>query len=445
MKKMVSLLVILAILAVGLPYFFGREAETQYRKYIDLISLNSSIPLKVSAYDRGIWSSKAITEIPVGGPFILKFHHRVLHGPVMFDRTPGKPKGFQWGMALVASAPNLMETQYGEVHKAFGDEDPISWKSLFAFNGNVQTFIHSPAKEYTAENGATINWQGLEGQFTTDLLLVTLKGKLNIPGLKAKSGVFDGGIQGFSLEVDEKRSESNLWVGKVLMAVDNVLLNEPQKGFELTTIKIDGESSEQNRLFNVLWTFDLTRAVMPSGTYGPMEILVRLLNMDSDAMNEIQHLSPGTAKTQEIPKPIIRKLLEKNPTLVIENSKLTLPEGDVLINAKFSMGGANIPETFDDSIYLKTLNGDLDALLPKSLLEKAITQHVTMLLSQDPQYSSMLPDNQKAELQRQTDQKIEKYKQEGLVMDKEDRYEVKFSVKDGKIMANGKEVPLSGL
>lgn len=441
MKKLVSLLAILVVLLVGVPYIFGQQAESQYRKYITLISQNSSIPIKVDSYSRGIWSSKATISIPVGTSQV-KFHQQILHGPLTFNRVNGDPKGFEWGRAVVMTAPNLMQTPYSETHEAFGTEDPISAKTIFEFNGTVKNYIHSPAMQYTAKNGATVNWQGLEGEFTTDKFLNVIKGNMTLPGLMAKGPSFDGEIQGVNLEIDQKRSESNLWVGKGILTIDSIMVNDTDKGFQITSVKFDGESSEQNKLFNVFWTFDLSRLTMPSGNYGPMEVLVRLLNMDTEVIRSLQELPNTAGQNKDIPKPLIRKLLEKTPTLVIENSKMTLPEGDVVVNAKFSIGGSQIPETFDESIYLKTLNGDVDVLLPKSLLEKAVTQQVTMTLSQDPQYLSMLPENQKTELERQTVQKIDKYKSEGLVTEKGNEYSVKFTVKDGKIMVNGKEVPL---
>ncbi len=446
MKKILLLIIVLAAIIVGVPYYYGYQAEQTYRGYVDLFNKNSAMPGKIIAYDRGIWSSTATTEVPLG-LLTVKFQHKIFHGPVIIDTSAEKPNGLQFAMAVIRSAPDLSETQYNEVHKAFGDLDPLSWKSVIALNGSLETFVHSPAIDYKTDTGALISWKGLQGQLSIDKDHKTIKGNFTFPGLSVNSQTFNGEIQGLNFQVDQKRSNLDLWLGKALLGIDKILINQQDKKIEVSSLKFDGEveNQNQNQLLDIMWTMDLTQAVTPLGIYGPIDVLIKLLNMDPEALKLLKDVHPNQIGNQEIPKFIIKKFLLKSPTLVIENTRLTLPEGNVTINAKLSVGGGNIPDNFDDSIYMSTLDGNLAVELPKEIFEKGFRQVIFQNVTKDPEYNSMTSDQQKAEIDRQLTQKLEKFKSNGLLNEQGNSYLIKFSVVKGKIMANDKEVPISDL
>jgi len=445
MKKILLFVILIALIIVGVPYYSGMQAEHIYRDLIDSYNKTSKMgPLKIHTYERGIWSSNLVTEVPLG--FLnIKFQNKILHGPIIFDKSKQTPNGLQFAMGVILSAPDFSETPFNEIDKAFGDEDPLSCKSIIAFNRSVETFFYSPSLDYKISTGGDIHWKGLQGQFSIDKDFKIISGTISIPGLLANTTGFGGEIQGVNLQFDQKLSDLNFWLGKTILAINKILVNNKSLSFEVTSLKLDGETSSQNQLLNLLWSVDLTKVVAPSGTYGPVDILIKLLNMDPDGLKLLGDLPKDQITLQQIPKPLIRQFLLKTPTIVVENTKLSLPEGNVTIDAKFSVGGPNIPETFDDSIYLSTLNGNLTAELPKQTLENTLKQSIQQDLVKNPQYISMTPDQQSEEVKRQMAEKLDRFKKNNMLTELGDSYTIKFSVTNGKIMVEGKEIPVSEL
>lgn len=86
-KSVLAVVALLVLAAVGLPFWFGREAEKTYGAMLEQLSHGGGIQLTPKNYERGWLSSTAetairIPELPV--QFIAR--HRISHGPLPFDR-----------------------------------------------------------------------------------------------------------------------------------------------------------------------------------------------------------------------------------------------------------------------------------------------------------------------------------------------------------------------
>ena len=138
-------------------------------------------------------------------------------------------------------------------------------------------------------------------------------------------------------------------------------------------------------------------------------------------------------------------MLLKTPTVVIEGTKLTLPEGDVSVDAKMSVGGPNIEENFDNAIYTTTLEGDVKAIIAQAVLKKFLGMGMEREVKAKPDVAVLSPAEQTLQVDKEVMVKVEKLKAIGLVSEEGQNFEVKFTIEHGKMMVNGKELNLNSL
>lgn len=452
MKKIVGTVVIVVVVAIGAPYGFGIQAKHEYERTVGLIAETSQLPFKVIDYKRGLFSSTAVTAVTIN-KMTLKIMHKIQHGPIFFDASQGKPNGLEFGAALVHNDisfdPEIPELT--NLQKALGGKKLLIWKFIVGFTGGMKTILYSPPFEYTSNDGMLISWKGMDEQIVNDKRYKAFNGFVKFPGIAVKSDEFKGGFSEGYQKFDYKQAQYNLWVGDGLSSVEKMELAFPTFGLEKTyvfdKVKMHLSTEMNNALYQGKLNFSLNKAQTPMGMYGPVAIGVKLLNLDPEGISMIQNKMKNkevSPSFQDL-KPAIRKVLLKTPTVVIEGTKLTLPEGDVSVDAKMSVGGPNIEENFDNAIYTTTLEGDVKAIIAQAVLKKFLGMGMEREVKAKPDVAVLSPAEQTLQLDKEVMVKVEKLKAIGLVSEQDQNFEVKFSIEHGKVMVNGKELNLNSL
>lgn len=455
MKKVIGFVIIVALLAVGMPYFLGVRTEQVYKDWVDLIAKESSqaqIPYKLVEYKRGIFSSIAVTEVIIN-KITVRVTDKIQHGPILYDASKVKPNGVELGAALVQSSFAFVPEipVYTTIRTIFGNQDPISFKSIIGFTGGLKTFIHSPAIEHINHaNNRTIIWQGMEAQASNDQALKVFKGIMKVPGLTIKTDQYNGAFKDFHAESDSKRGAYNLWTGDATSSVEKIEIIPAKTGtYVLENLKLHLSSKIDNALYQGQIDFVMSNIQIqsPTDSYGPIAIGLKFLNLDPEGISMVQNainnsaVFPGPASL----KPAMMKLLLKTPTLVIENTHVTFPEGDVKIDATISVGGPTIADNFDSSIYTKTLEGDVKVIMGKEILKKYLKSDMERGIKAKPEVAALPKEEQNVQVDKAIMLKIEKLKVSGLLTEQAQTFELKFNIQHGKPMVNGKEVDIAEL
>ena len=159
-------------------------------------------------------------------------------------------------------------------------------------------------------------------------------------------------------------------------------------------------------------------------------------------------LKKDVAGTSAELKPILKKLLAKTPTLTIDNTKLTLPEGEMTLDVKASVGGPSIASMGDEvneSAYLETFVVKVDMLMPQLALKRFLMMSIESSIKAKPEVAALSEAEQKAAVEKEVDLKIERVKNSGILSEQDNNYRINFAFEKGKLMANGKEVDESKL
>lgn len=471
MKKILALMIVLVLVVIGTPYLLGIQAKRIYERSVAVMAQESGIPCKSISYEKGIFSSNAVTVCTVGTTTV-KIHYKIHHGPILYDASKTKPNGLHFGLAWIETsfAVEPEDSEYArmlaKVREALGGQDPLSVKSLITFTGAMKTFLYSPSIEHTTEGGVVISWQGMEGQVSSDRRYQDFQGFFKAPGLMLKAPNWSAAFKGLDEHFHSKRTEYNLWVGDVFYSMQEAEVNFfPESAhYVMNTLNWDSKAQLENQLYQVNIDGGFKQLATPSGQYGPFVVLVKLINLDPESVSLLQDWmqksSPafpqGRMKALDA---IFQKLLLKTPTLLVENTKMTFPEGDVSIDLKLSMGGPNAPvastptpasssvtpDTVETSAYINTLEGNFRALIAPAVLQKFLTMGMEKEVYTKPEVVALTPDEKKAALDKEVALKIEKLKSNGLLSEQGTNFELKFTIEKGKVMANGKEIDAASL
>jgi uncharacterized protein YdgA (DUF945 family) len=452
MKKLLSVVVIVAIIGVGGPYLLGVQAKRDYEHTIAAMAKDAKLPIKLTHYERGIFSSSAVTELAMpGAGYSLKVNHKIYHGPLLFDSSKVKPNGFHFGLALVQNTV-VLEPEvpaYTTVRRIFGNQDPISWKSIIGFNGAIKTYIFSPAVEHTTDAGVVVSWKGLEGDVWVNKNYDAVKASLKAPGISVKGPDFNGGFKGWDYKVDYNQGAYKLWVGGGNTGVQQIEAQYPGHNYVIDSLDTHGVASLDSQSYQIKGDMKLVKAQTPMGQYGPGALFLSIFNIDPEGLEQLNDfLKKDNAGTSAELKPILKKLLLKMPTLTIDNTKLTLPEGDMTLDVKASVGGpaiASMGDEVNESAYLNTFVVNVDVLMPQLALKRFLTISVEKDIKAKAEVAALSEAEQKAAVDKEVNLKIEKVKNTGILSEEASNYRIKFGFEQGKLMANGKQVDESTL
>ncbi len=452
MKKISSLVLIVAIIGVGGPYLLGVQAKRDYEHTIAAMAKDSKLPIRLTQYERGIFSSSAVTELTMpGAGYTVKVNHKIYHGPLLFDSSKVKPNGFHFGLALVQNTI-VVEPEvpaYATIRRIFGNQDPISWKSIIAFNGAIKTYIFSPAVEHTTEKGVVVSWKGLEGDVWVNKNYDAVKASLKAPGMTVKGPDFAGSFKGWDYKIDYNQGAYKLWVGGGNCGVQQIEAQYPGNNYLIDTLDTQGIASLDNESYKIKGDIKLGKAQTPMGPYGPGALFLSVFNIDPEGLEQLNDFlkkdNPGSSAEL---RPILKKLLVKTPTMTIDNTKLTLPEGDMTVDLKASVGGPSVATMGDEvseSAYLQTFVANVDILIPQLALKRFMTMSIESSVKARPEVAALSEAEQKAAVDKEVDLKIEKVKSSGILSEQDNNYKINFGFEKGKLMANGKEVDESTL
>jgi uncharacterized protein YdgA (DUF945 family) len=160
-----TLIALVALAVVGLPYWFGMEAEKTYGAMLEQMSGSSGLLFTGKNYQRGWLSSTAETVVRHPHiPFDLTAKHRISHGPLPLDRMLQGDWRLTPVQARIASQITL-----ATVGKQMPlDLPPLSTETTFRLNGDGAMHAGIPPVKTTGTQGETIDWRGMSADMTFD-------------------------------------------------------------------------------------------------------------------------------------------------------------------------------------------------------------------------------------------------------------------------------------
>jgi uncharacterized protein YdgA (DUF945 family) len=163
MKRLITVLIVMAALLVGAPWVIGNVAADRVNRGLDqMVEAAPYLGIVERKYTQGWFrSEQEVTFELLGGvtrsfgrPSRFTVRNEILHGPVL---------GFSgFGLARVNSTLVLDEKTRREIAGVFGTGDPLRVSTRVGFLGGSTTTVSSEAREVALADGGTIAWDDLD-------------------------------------------------------------------------------------------------------------------------------------------------------------------------------------------------------------------------------------------------------------------------------------------
>jgi uncharacterized protein YdgA (DUF945 family) len=163
MKRLFTVVVVMALLLVGAPWVIGNVAEDHVNRGLDeLVQAAPYLGIVERKYTQGWFRSEqevtfevlgAVTR-PFGSSTRFTVRNEILHGPVL--GTSGL------GLARVNSTLVLDAKTRHEIAEHFGSDAPLEVSTRVGFLGGGTTTISSEGREMRLPDGGTVSWDDLD-------------------------------------------------------------------------------------------------------------------------------------------------------------------------------------------------------------------------------------------------------------------------------------------
>lgn len=369
MKKillgLLSLCVVLAAAYSGASYWFGIQTEKQYDLLLKQISRPNHVLAENKSYERGIFSSRAVTSITIkgkGADFRFGIANAIQHGPIAYVTDPHLKGGIQPAMAVIRAgiAPgqeNGQEImQFLEKFPELGASESITILSL---DGSGESFLEVPAlrkKLRDSEGKETeVNWGGLTSKTGFDLGLGEITGTFAAPNLEIGQDGVRFQLRNLKGGFNSHPGIKGVPVGS--FAVSSEQVDAEEKGsnpfsLEAPSFQVETGVSGETITSNLRVSFNRLSAA--GETLGPFSLEFEARKLDPDLIVRLQHVTAGLqagigngtddeayqAAISQL-KELLIHMLAKSPEFELKGLNIKTNMGDLTGKAKLTFAGSS--------------------------------------------------------------------------------------------------------
>ena len=475
----VTFIIILVLLGVllGLPYWFGVNAEKEYANLENILESqleSGNIVIIDKSYERGWFSSKAQTTLALtdaeGEILRLRDQDTIYHGPIPLGPLfKGKLSPIPV-TAVIDSTSVLIPGPDSEYKELTGKLPPIFLRTALNLDGGGTTDISMPGIDSeTGEEGEYIVWSGVIGKLDFGPGFKEIAASIESGGLKIKSEDLNLAVSGLKGDSDiiYQGGDYYLPIGSASLSIKDISLESKDEetgeldSLSLKNIEFKGMTENVAGRLNSVHSLWFEEVAVGKLKYGPGGYELTVRNIDKVAWQKIQKL---LNESRNITDPeesreyaaaqimnILPELVKKSPE--IELTKLSLEtgagslEGHLLISVDGS-GLANPDLASNPLFLLMAVAASAELSITKSLLENAMIGINNDEIRDEIKSGKLkqLSDKEIGSLaeQRAADD-INQLTSQNILVLEGDRYVLKGEFETGQITLNGTPIDLNSL
>lgn len=481
MKKLIIFLFIFSILGagaiVGTGYWLGQETNKMFEKQYDNLSLSGQFSFDDRVFNGGIFQSKSKVSTCLKGKFEHKLkeyaaksgtpfqplcfitNNVINHNPItkLFVKKKFNPR-----IALVYSKIDLDEP-YNEITVSIYDDAPLKVKTEVYLNGNMKSWLNSPAFDYTNSKKVHIVFNGFDGVFNYNNNSHAFNGKYNFNGLAINDKTSHVKIDSMTTLLKQKIDLENFsTTGKSLTKISEINFKikvkeqpEPIK-FKLKQLNLLGSTriAEDSYVFFV----DIKYDNIQLNNYWLKEgyIKTQMDHVDSASFDKLQKISQNVEAMQaqelmnlkqDFMQNILPQLLSKSPNLLLSlGTKSNL--GTMKGYFKVKYNAAKMGASFSIANLTKALSAKAHVAIPATIIKQMVAKNVrkqlTMKLQQSgqDQQQQLTPEQVDQMIDMSVEQQLTIFESQKLIIKNGNLIVSKAIYKDGKLVVNGNELPI---
>ncbi len=401
-KKLLFIVVILAIVIAGGPFVSGLQAEKHYdasvvqleqalQEYQHLISYSVQ-----KDYQRGWFQSQASTELQISpkdeAPITLNMQHSIQHGPVFWGKNP------LFGLASTTTDLQYSAEAQEAISMLWKDKKPLVISSVTGFSGET-TFDIQLTPFSLEENGNKVEVK--PAQITASI--TPQADKLNASGhwqgmsINSQDGTLNMGKMTFSS--DKTRVLESLWVGDDQADIDFLTFSEPSgaafrqvnlQGFSMTAhseLQAEAINANANLRFAAV-TIDeeklasdiILNLKLNNIAAKPLVAIQQVMtNWQQQALQQTSPTPPDFAQLQ----PHFQAILKQGPSIEISKLHAATQKGNVDADLLASIKTDNPMLLSNPLFMLGAIQAKANVSVPKALLmESPMAPQLEMYIQQ---------------------------------------------------------------
>ncbi len=369
MKKLLLTLICLCIVLAGAyggaSYWFGMQAEKQYDLLLQQISKPNHVLAENKSYERGIFSSRAITSITIkgtGSDFRFGIVNSIQHGPITYVTDPHLKGGFQPAMAVIRAgiAPGQDSGQeIKQLLEKFPELGASTSITILSLDGSGESFLEVPAfrKKLPDSEGkeTEVNWGGLTSKTGFDIGLGEITGILAAPNLEiAQDGVR---FQLRNLKGDFNSHPGIKGVSVGSFAISSEQVDAEERGSDPFSLEAPGlqvETGVSGETITSNLRVSFKRLSAAGETLGPFSLEFEARKLDPELIIRLQRVAAGLqagigsgtddeayqAAVNQL-KELLIHMLAKSPEFELKGLNIKTSMGDLAGKAKLTFAGSS--------------------------------------------------------------------------------------------------------
>ena len=457
MSRIIVVLVLIAAAIAGSAYWVGMETQKSYRAFLREPSLHPGVELTELGYQRGIFSSEAVTRVTPHGAnddSSLTLRHDIHHGilPVTWwyqDRFTPK---LSW--AVVRTVLGKGAGWVNTLSSLYGDEEPLVIISHINLDGNSDNTINMPPLERS--NVAVLQsviFSGIQGQIRAGRWGSSYQGGIGIDGLllmTKDNSLFR--LNNLRLDMNQYRSRFDLMLGSSNLSANLIELGFSMLGetsVKLAELSASNQTSEEGGLVDSSVDIGIKKLMRNDKNLGEGALRMQVRRLDGATLLKLQHAGADEqgAADDDILN-LLQALLQTNPQLLLETLTLSTPQGDLQATAELTLKSPEQMDQLESVSWLQVLDqAQAQVSVAGALLESMLADNfaeqiraVTQLQGEDMD-EKRLAKLAAIQARQQIDQalEVEFIRQDG------DVYRAEASFQRGRLLLNGTEIAVPAL
>ena len=417
MKKALTIFLFVCLTLVvaygAAAYWIGGQARNQHDLLIEQINRSNYMEASVKSYERGLFSSRALTTFTLilpesGTPIEFSIIDYIYHGTFVFLKNPHLERSLRPVLAVIRTRPAPGDP--GEALKKMLEKIPELESSevltVLSIDGSGESYFDVPAfqKKFPDEKGGQVEveWRGFTGQCKFALQLGEFAGSYSSPSLQVTEqnqllrvkdiqGDFNShpGIKGISV------GSAGLSIGSIEgMGKENISFNLRSLGFK-------AESGVSGETVNVALLLSFEKLSAGGMGLGPFALEFEARKLDADVLSRFEKLVPELRKKAaeqtdnakgEIKKlftQVMLELLGNSPEFEIKQLEIRTDKGDLSGRARLTFEGSkkNLPKSI--LALLVSIDASAELSVSEALLYLVAENVFREGSEQDPESAKM--------------------------------------------------------
>ncbi len=421
-----------------LPLLFGGVAKRRYRQMIEVINQTTPFSAKIVTYDRGWFSSEAITQIsldkldlPNKELYQLTITANIIHGPLRIDWTR-----FYFMRAMVDATISLNETQNKWLQRNPDAAPAAVIKIKFKLNGKSTLLVDSPSLTYQGPEN-NINWHGLKIRSVYSPTYDKIISEINFAGLDVKTKNRNIHLGEITSNYQGNKTSNDTWLGeKSLQCAAFSTTNENNRTIAFDNLHIHNliTANDRDRV-NVATIIDIANLNINGASYNQNKLDLETNNIDPSWLvrlwqqlisNRILYSPAGTLFDTLV------AILSNGSEFNVKQLDTITPWGRLLANAKIAF----VNQTNNIGIF---------AVLASSTISTSIKVEPALALHLIEKFYQNMPLKPTDNPKKQAAVSLANWQKSGkIVASNEDPYlHLTIDYKDNRPFINGQQLVLT--